>query len=668
MPKIFIMARQLFITAFFISIFIVQVNGVDASSEFLLKSTADTKLGKLKECIKSHDNDVSICITEFKEYLKAEIKLIKSAKDKSIYNQRLKKMINYLRQSADIFYEKAERTKKLEYYEKASRCAALLMKLSKKYQSYEKMVKQFDNAKQGSNSTVLLEIFFRKVKEKKYPTDAFQEAFNSLVKKSVPIYSHLDNDLQREIRAYSNELVLEYMKNLRKIVASLEASDVPDFDNINDQFIIYKEAIKIPGVDRHQTESSILRKKFGSLLGTYLNEAKAAQDRASKFFLDGNNKLSESTDRLNNLKEIICVSSGYLKNKDDLFLEVPSISDVFLNTLGDTTDFLTISIQASNEEKAGEYIKSVKLWKKALSLHSIDKRLEEKAQKLESKAIQAAVDQSINLAPEQANKKEFSQALELLDGLKASVALKDKQEKIISDLRERIDKEAEEDRQRRIAEAAERAMKEAQELASQNKFQEALETLETLRASQTLNKAQDKRILSLKQKIKIQGQKEILKLAETLKNQGNDMAALKTIDVAKIVGMNNELEEFYDSLKTNFNWGEIETLEDAKYFVNCSFDDLLNFITFPKKAGLNVFCEFTLLFENQIDTDGYYGYLGGRSDSPIYIKIINPSFKGATLIGKQAYCVFRINGTKALVNVLTDSTVNVPNLEAIYLQ
>jgi hypothetical protein len=606
MSKTFLTIRRILVAICLFSILVVSINQVYASSEVLLKSIADTKLGNLKQCIESHGNDISICIAEFKEYLRAEIKLIKSSKEKSIYNKRLNKMINYLRQSADIFYEKAENTKKMEYYEKASRCAALLVKLSKKYQSYERMVNQFENSKQSSNSTVLLKILFQKSKEKEYPNTAFQEAFNLLIKKSVPIYSILDRDFQAEIRAYSNQLILEYMKNLRKIVSTLEGFHVPDFNNLNGQFIIYKEAIKIPGVDTHQTESSSLRKKFGMILDTYLNEAKVAQGRATRNFLDGDNKLLESTDRLNSLKEIICISSAYImKNADDLFLEVPSITDNFLSTLRDTTDFLLTSIQASNQEKAGEYINSAKLWNKALSFRSIDRKLQEKAQNIEFQAIQAAVDQATNLA---------------------------------------------------------------RDLANRNKFEKAFEVLEGLRTSITLNKAQEIIVLSLKQKIKIQGQREILKLAKTLKSEGNHMAALRTINLTKIVGTNNELEEFYNDLKKNFNWGEIETLEDSKYFVNCSFNDLLNYITFPQKAGLDVFCEFTLLFKNQLDTDGYYGYLGGRSDSPVYIRIINPAFKGATLIGKQAYCIFRINGIEALKNVLTDSTVNVPNLEVIYLQ
>lgn len=606
MSKTFPTITRIIVATCLFSILVVSINQVYAGSEVLLKSTSDTKLDILKECIKSHGNDVSICIAKFKEYLKAEIKLIKSAKDKSIYNKRLNKMINYLRQSADIFYEKAESTKNLEYYEKASRCAALLVKLSKKYQSYEKMVSQFENVKQGSNSTVLLKILFQKLKKEEYPNTAFQDAFSLLVKKSVPVYSILDKDLQSEIRSYSNQLILEYMKNLLEIVADLEGFDVPGFDNINGQFIIYKEAIKIPGVDRHQTESTSLRKQFGSVLGTYFHDAKPAQNRASKDFLDGDyGKLSESTDRLNRIKEIICTSSAYIKNTDDLFLEVPSISDDFLNTLRDTTDFLQTSIEATNQDKTREYINSAKLWNKALSFQSVEKKLKEKAQRLEFKAIQAAVDQSENLA---------------------------------------------------------------QKLAKQNKFLEAFEVLEGLKASIKLNNAQEEMVLSLKQAIRIQGQKEILKLAKTLKREGNHMAALRTVELTEVVGTNKDFEEFYDNLKKDFNWGEIKTLEDAKYFVNGSFDDLLNYITFPKKASLNIFYEFNFSIVNQLDTDGYYGYLGGRSDSPVYIKIINPTFKGATLMGKQAYCVFRISGTETLVNKRTNSKFNIPNLEVIYLQ
>lgn len=662
------LTKKLSIVALYICLFIGSGIEAIASSEFLLKSTADTKLGNLTKCIKSNDNDVSICMDKFQEYLKAEIALMRSAEDKTKYSQRLSKMLDYLSQSADIFYEKAQTTRDIIYYEKASRCATLLVKLSEKYKSYEKMVNDFENVKQGATSTVLLEILYKKTRKEQYPSVAFQEAFNSLVNKSLTMFAYLDSGLQKDIRAFSNGLILKYMAHMRSIVTALESYTVPDFGAIADEFIVYKAAIKIPGVDTHQEESLSLRKKAGIMFGTCLGKVKEVKAKASKHFLDGDTKFSKATDELETLKSIICLSSEYINSPENLFLDVPLVPNDFLDALRDSTDFLQISIQASNEASANEYVKAVKLWDKALSLHSVEKRLRERAQQLQSNAIQAALDQALNVAQELANQKRFPNALEKLEHLKASVALDVNQEKSISDLKQRIEREAEIDRIKKIQIAVDQTLTLAQELANQEKFPEALKELENLRTSVTLNTMQEQNILSLRDKIQTQGQHYVLKSAKSLKSKGNHMAALRTIDMTKITGMNDELTEFYNVLRNNFDWRQLETIEDTRYFVNCSFPDLAGFMKFPNKASSNTYCEFNIYFENQIDKDGYVGSLGGDVSAPVYVSIINPVFKGSTLINKQAFCVFRINGTKGLLNPLTDSTVNVPYLEAIYIQ
>ena len=106
--------------------------GAYASSAALLEATAEAKLKNLMGCIKSNDNDISLCLDNFKDYLRTEIQLVKAAPDKAEYKKRLNKMVDYLRKSADIFYQKAQSTRSLKYYEKASRCASLLVKLSDK--------------------------------------------------------------------------------------------------------------------------------------------------------------------------------------------------------------------------------------------------------------------------------------------------------------------------------------------------------------------------------------------------------------------------------------------------------------------------------------------------------------------------------------------------------
>lgn len=108
-----------------------------ASSEALLKGTADLRYEKLIQCIKLNENDISSCINEATEYFKAEIQYVKASEQQEENSKRLDKMINYLKKSTDIFFNKAQETHDALHYEKASRCASLLVKLSDKYQEYQ---------------------------------------------------------------------------------------------------------------------------------------------------------------------------------------------------------------------------------------------------------------------------------------------------------------------------------------------------------------------------------------------------------------------------------------------------------------------------------------------------------------------------------------------------
>ena len=384
--------------------------------------------------------------------------------------------------------------------------------------------------------------------------------------------------------------------------------------------------------------------------------------------MDSDNKLHEATDHLAHLTHLILISSEHVKATGNLFLDVPVISNNVLNDVQDLTHFLHFSVQATNESRGNEYVKAVNLWDKALSLRSVDKRLREKAQLHQSKAIQAAVDQALSLAKDMAGQKRFVEALKELENVSSSVSVNNDQRTDISTLRQRIEKDAEIDRLRKIQASVDQALNLAKDMADQKRFAEALKELENVSSSVSVNKKQEREIVSLKHTIQTKGQHYVLKLAKKLKSSGNHMKSLRTIDMAKALGMNDELTVFFNKLKKNFDWRQLETLQDTAYFVNCSFQELVNFMKFPKRAGLNTYCAFSILFSNQIDKDGYFGYLGGDIEAPVYVSIINPSLKGATLLNKQLFCVFRINGTKGLVNRLTDATVTVPYLEAIFIQ
>ena len=77
------------------------------ASEFLLKNTADKKYGDFASCLKSNKNLFTQCIEELKHYITAENKYIRVKKTDDSKN-RLRKVVRYIKQSTDIYIQKAE--------------------------------------------------------------------------------------------------------------------------------------------------------------------------------------------------------------------------------------------------------------------------------------------------------------------------------------------------------------------------------------------------------------------------------------------------------------------------------------------------------------------------------------------------------------------------------
>ena len=640
----------------------------NATSVSLLEVTAEAKLKTLMTCIKSHENDISLCLENFTDFLKAQIKLVKAAPDEKQYKTTLDKMVDYLKNSTDIFYQKARNTKSLKYYEKSSRCADLLLRLSDKYKKYGEIVQEFENFKRGTNATSVLTILYNETTKYTYPNTDFQNSFNSLVEKSIKRFEYLEEGFQNDLIVLGNQLIAKYIAHMRSIVSELESFTIPVFGTIAGEYKIYKIAIKIPNVNTHEEESLSLRKKVGTRLEICLNKLKRFEAEEAKKFIGGENILISSVETLAHLGNIILVSSEHVKPKDDLFLDVPAISNEVLNHTKDLKDFLQFTLQAKNELENNSYVKAVNLWEEALSIKSVDRSLRDKAQVYQFTAIQAAVDQALTVAKNLADEKKFAEALKELKSINSSVPVNMNQRADISNLRQSIEKDAEIDRLRKIQAAVDQALTVAKNLADEKKFAEALKELKSINSLNDLNQNQKKEIASLRNNMQNKGQLYVLRLAKKLKSSGQYMQSLRTIDMAKEIGMNDDLNEFFNNLKEDFDWKQITNIEDCEYFVNCPLDKLVYFMKFPKKAGSDNYCFLNLEISNQVDTDGYYGYLGGEVEYPVYAKIINSSLKGATLSNKTILCLFRINGTEELVDKLTNTKVNVPYLEIVFIQ
>jgi len=104
-------------------------------------------------------------VDKFSGYLKAEKKLLSSAKDKGKYQARLVKMIDFLKKSTDIFIAKARKTQDLKVWKQAATCSALLSKLSDKYASYKAIEQEYRQQKKGASASKGLAALLRKIQQ-----------------------------------------------------------------------------------------------------------------------------------------------------------------------------------------------------------------------------------------------------------------------------------------------------------------------------------------------------------------------------------------------------------------------------------------------------------------------------------------------------------------------
>jgi len=150
----------------------------NAASEVLLKSTADLKYHILQRCINDNGNDISACIGNVPPYIKAEKEVIRTAPDQSESTGRLTKFLDFLQKSTDIFFSKAKETNDPTYYEKAYRCADLLINLSDKYKDYQNVIIEYKHRQHGADATGALNALYDKI-QGPYPYPKFQTGFNT---------------------------------------------------------------------------------------------------------------------------------------------------------------------------------------------------------------------------------------------------------------------------------------------------------------------------------------------------------------------------------------------------------------------------------------------------------------------------------------------------------
>ena len=237
---------------FAILLYIFSLTSAHAASEVLLKSTADTKYQQLIKCVKATNNDISLCVDKFSGYLKAEKKLLSSAKDKGKYQARLVKMIDFLKKSTDIFIAKARKTQDLKVWKQAATCSALLSKLSDKYASYKAIEQEYRQQKKGASASKGLAALLRKIQQIKDPDAQYLGMLESFITTTQKGYNTLPPKFQQDATAYAQLQVNRYIEQLREYNAALQQNTRYSFQKANTWQTVYSVVSQLSGVDTKQ--------------------------------------------------------------------------------------------------------------------------------------------------------------------------------------------------------------------------------------------------------------------------------------------------------------------------------------------------------------------------------------------------------------------------------
>lgn len=543
-----------------------------ASSEFLMKSTADAKYKTLIQCIKSNDNDSSRCLEEYRDYFKAEIELIKGFPEKKEeYGTRLSKTVKYLKQSVDVFYNKAQDTKDLAYYEKAAKCATLLVKLSDKYSSYNDVVAAYEDAKKGKLVSGTLGALLRKVKSLEYPSENYINNFKPLVDKALVDLDGLDDNFKDELFDLCVKMISEFIQHIEMIEKDLSLTKRPSYEGVFDKYRIYKIASAYPGVASRNDQIQAIRDKIGVNIQSRLEELVSLQTEMIDQYLGGKySPLMDDQVDLRRLSEVVFSSVEIAHNSEDMILSMPEISAGRKADLQATSNFLD----------------------------------------------------AVCLAQQQVDKQDFLVALRTMES-----ALSEKTES-------RLLNKAEGERLKYIEQAVKYVEDGSERLCNDNEYMEALALIKEY-SSMPLNQHQVQRLTELKSTVETDGRRYVLEIAEKLKSQGSYMDALKTIDYAQQIGLDRGLTNFYDELKNGFDYTQITSLQDAEYFVSCQ-GGLLNNLENPSRVDKNTFCRSPIEIAQQMTPTKCRGYVLGYDKEVIVNIInkalVGSAFEGKTVV------------------------------------
>lgn len=333
------------------------------ASEFLLKATSNKKYTDLSNCLKSSDNLFTLCIDPLKEFIIAENKYIKR-KNTNESKNRLRKIIKYIKQSTDIFVEKAKKTDNIEDYTRASIAAKFLSKLSPDFKSeYDTFLIKSDKRKQGSRVSLTLSNYFNTIKKK----EPDLEVIEKLVRIASPVYESIDANFRLSLDKFFDAFVDRYYKHLVSINKSLEVRNIPDISKLRYRYQSYVIVKKITQVNPRSAEIEQIKKKISVSVEQHFNNIKENAEEINLGFVSGDALDDVIVDKQRRyINYLFNISAIVNKNRLIGFEKVQEFSQIDIKELEDHRSFYTRSLDAQKEAAKNSYSQSLEISKNSI--------------------------------------------------------------------------------------------------------------------------------------------------------------------------------------------------------------------------------------------------------------------------------------------------------------
>jgi len=326
------------------------------ASEFLLKNTADKKYGDFASCLKSNKNLFTQCIEELKHYITAENKYIRVKKTDDSKN-RLRKVVRYIKQSTDIYIQKAEESNDPIDYRKANTAASLLTKLSSAYESeYAPFLKKASARAKGSGVSIKLSKYFSKIGK----NEPDLKVVDTLVGNAGPVYDSIDNKLRTSLDKFFAAFVDRYYDHLVRINRSIESNAFPQMSQFEYRHTAYLKVIEITQVDSRSADIGDVKQQIADTMSRHFDELGSQSASLNDRFVSGDRLAAEEVNsQIEYITYFFDMAPIISAHRHSAFIKVTEFPQKILDDLESHRSFYGQSLTAQQSADNHRYSESL---------------------------------------------------------------------------------------------------------------------------------------------------------------------------------------------------------------------------------------------------------------------------------------------------------------------